>query len=417
MRKLIGISAAVLAASALLALPAQAATTSQTGPSRPAAPASATMLAQQPLLAVASVVHQYDRAHPASGFAGVRLDVATRSVDIYWHGAVPAAITGLAGHAVANGIRASVHTAAYSLTQLTQAEHQLVSGFSESGEHFASITPKIDGSGLTVAVPQATGTQATKAVPATSVPVSVTTGALPRQADRFEDTPPFFGGDYMQAAPNAGPACTTGFAVENSNAEQFMLTASHCSPSGIGTWYTGEGSGQLTIGSVAGWAGSEDAMIISTSSEGTVWTGAALNDPNNQTALAVNGGGDPTVGEFDCASGSFSGEQCNVEVVATNQVIQSCDNNGQNCAVYDDIAQAEQQNHTDAAGNGDSGGPVYTVLAGGANARGTITAYDPSNEVTCAGVVQSGRFCSWRIFFPDVLDQMADFGVNLLANG
>jgi hypothetical protein len=377
------------------------------------------MKEQEPLLAIANRVHGYVGAHPDAGYAGVSIDAASGAVDLYWHGALPAPITALVTRSAASGVPVAVHPAAYSSRALTQAQHALAASLSARGVPFASIAARLDGSGLDLVRPAAAQVAADVATTAAAagVPVATSDGAQPRAADRFQDSPPYWGGDYMQAAPNAGPACSTGFAVASSTHVTSLLTASHCSPSGTGTWYTGSGTGQLTIGNVAGWDGSEDAMLIRTASQGAIWTGSALTTDTGQTAMEVNGQGSPTVGDMVCTSGAFSGQECGIKVVATGLVIQSCDENN-HCSTYDDIAQGEQQNHTNAAGNGDSGGPVFTIINNGANANGTISSIDTTASATCTGVpAGNGRTCSWRVFFPDIDAQLGDFGVHLLTNG
>lgn len=433
MKRGILVSIAILALSTVAALPAQARTSAVPGaahgksadPATAATPAAAArmMAAQEQLMRVSSPVQAYARSHPESGYAGVSIDPAANMVDLYWNGPLPTSVAAVVKRSAVRGTRTRVHSAPHSLRQLLAAQKSVVSTLTSRGLAFASVGPKVDGTGLTVAMPARSLTAMSSAAltGSSGVPVTVTEGSPSTLADRFEDTEPFFGGDYMQAAVDAGPSCSTGFAVQNSTAERFLLTASHCSPSGTGTWFTGEGPFQETIGSVAGWDGSNDAMIIATSSTGSVWTGASLEDPPNQGVLAVNGAGDPTVGELDCTDGAWSGEECGVQVVATNLIIESCEDpvNMVGCSTYSDMVQAEQQDRISAGGNGDSGGPVFTVINNGANARGTLTAVDVFDAMApCNGVpTEDGRHCSWRVFFPDVLGELNDFGLTILANG
>lgn len=367
---------------------------------------------QQRLLDVSSRIHTSYRSHTNSGYAGVRIDPTEHSLDVYWHGAVPSDIIGALDSARTGGIVARLHKANFSFNDLEHAKQGMVASLVAAGVRFSTIGPRTDGTGLTLTLPDTDTAQATTAraiVARSNVPVVISTGGALQFDGRIDDIAPFFGGDFMQS--NSAD-CTTGFAVQNSRAEQFLLTAAHCSPTGIDTWSTGAG---LTIGSVAGWSGSDDAMIISTSSLGTIWTGTGIADPAHQTATSVNGAGDPTVGEVDCASGAFSGEVCGDKVVAVGQSIQICESS---CVVVDNIAQAEQIQHLATSGSGDSGGPVFQVIGGDANARGTITAHDSTTDVPCAGVpTGNGRTCGWRFFFPDVLAELGAFGVNVMATG
>lgn len=123
------------------------------------------------------------------------------------------------------------------------------------------------------------------------------------------------------------------------------------------------------------------------------------------------------MGESVCSSGAFSGNRCSITVKDTNVTIEACDENGQNCKYFADQVQAERGDHTNAGGQGDSGGPVYLPLAEGANARGINTAIDPRNLTTCTGDTSGNRECSWRIWYGAVLDDLADFGYTITTYG
>jgi hypothetical protein len=347
------------------------------------------------------------------------IDVPTNTVSVYWKGVVPSPVAASmrAAH-VQHNIQVALLPAAYSQAELAAAQQRLVATFIRQGRRFSSVGPALDASGLDLQLPAAPGETPLAAASVEQayqqalggVPVSVSASSQPRLADRYSDTAPFWGGDYMQSGTTA---CSSGFPVQNANKETFLLSASHCSPTGTGTWTTGAST---TIGSDAGWASSDDAMIIgTTANQGFLYTGSSLENPNGQSDIPVNGAGDPTVGELDCASGSFSDSICSIKVIKTNMSIQTCE--GTKCTTYSQEVQAEQQSHLDAAGNGDSGGPVYTPINNHANARGTLTAIDSTNaSATCTGVpAGNGRSCSWRIFFPDVLGELRDFGVSVIS--
>lgn len=79
------------------------------------------------------------------------------------------------------------------------------------------------------------------------------------------------------------------------------------------------------------------------------------------------------------------------------------------------MIQAEQTGHTNAAGNGDSGGPFHkrnsdgTVLA-----TGIISAIDPSVAVKCTGVPTGpDRTCSWRMFAGQVALALSNLNMSI----
>jgi hypothetical protein len=66
------------------------------------------------------------------------------------------------------------------------------------------------------------------------------------------------------------------------------------------------------------------------------------------------------------------------------------------------FVEAEQLSHQNAAGQGDSGGPVFSLAANPSQviAKGIIDVGDPSAPATCTG--QGGRKCFWRFTFAGI---------------
>jgi hypothetical protein len=73
------------------------------------------------------------------------------------------------------------------------------------------------------------------------------------------------------------------------------------------------------------------------------------------------------------------------------------------------LVQAEQQDHLDAAGNGDSGGSLFAPRSDGeVNARCTVTGIATGTQVPCTGVPTGPtRICAWRMFYVDIFDALA----------
>jgi hypothetical protein len=118
------------------------------------------------------------------------------------------------------------------------------------------------------------------------------------------------------------------------------------------------------------------------------------------------------VGDWLCDSGAYSGATCGIQVKATNVTV----NVGY--LIYP-LVMAEQVNHTNAIGNGDSGGPVFSTAPWDINkvfAKGTNTAIDLSTAVPCTGVpAGNGRSCAWRMWYVDVVNSLAEYGASIIT--
>ncbi|MGC4853069.1 hypothetical protein ACLQ24_06625 [Micromonospora sp. DT4] len=77
--------------------------------------------------------------------------------------------------------------------------------------------------------------------------------------------------------------------------------------------------------------------------------------------------------------------------------------------------------HTNAVGQGDSGGPVEIVNPANTLqvwATGTNTAIDDTNTATaCTGYVPTGRVCAWRLYDEDIFSGMAGVGASGVVLG
>jgi len=344
-----------------------------------------------------------------SGLGGIIVDPSHSAVRVYWHGPVPPVVA----HQIATERRAgtvvTTATALYTQARLVRDAQKLTGASDPARTHIAVAGPNPDGSGLSVQVTgwsaQSAGTRRAlvAGLAGDDVRLEVSAGPDPMAATRQADTPPYWGGALIQ---NASSECTSGFGVTGNNGvATYILTAAHC---GGGTFTTGAG---VTMGSSIETTWTHDAQLILTNAGagGYVYDGASIAG-GNQFAKPVAGASANHVGDFVCTSGAFSGAVCNIKIVALNDSF-TLDGHAMSGMV-----RAEQQSHVDAAGNGDSGGPAFSLTNSNADdvARGTITAYDGAHTVSCAGVPSgNGRACSWRIWFPSVTTEMSDLGVHI----
>ncbi|MBB6476238.1 hypothetical protein BJ992_005669 [Sphaerisporangium rubeum] len=316
----------------------------------------------------------------ADGYAGVVLAPENRELRLYWKGDTPKRVGDLIG-VLRRDVAISVLPARYSARELAREAARLIAA---NRDLITSVEPNQDGSGLR-ATTAATGVART-AITGTSVPVTFEHGVRPKVASRWDDSPPWWGGSVW-GVPTA--ACTTGFAVTYQGASK-IWTSAHCA--NVGQTAV-DPTGQV-IGPVTHDDATRDSLLIGASAAGRVF-----NNPVGSVATefsnAVVGTQSSFVGMFVCTSGGFSGTNCNIKVTAINVTI----NPGW---IITGTVRAEQQAFTNAAGGGDSGGPVEVTNPANTNqvfAAGIITATDFGTQVPCTGYRPTGRVCTWRIYY------------------
>lgn len=209
-------------------------------------------------------------------------------------------------------------------------------------------------------------------------------------------------------------ACSNAFAVTGNNAaSNYLLTAAHC---GEGLWTAGDGT--IIGNTIPTRDVSRDAELIATPAAGHVYTGGSIQGEAPQSSRSVVGASSNRAGDLVCTSGSYSGEICNTLVVRTGETV-SFDG----FAVVRDLVRAQSQVNQAVAGNGDSGGPVFSLSGANAVARGTITGIPLGNDLRpCKGVPggaaddPNARHCSWQLWYPDIITQFSSLGVHIMVS-
>ncbi|MFF4365453.1 S1 family peptidase [Streptomyces sp. NPDC001594] len=349
--------------------PASAAPLTPDGPyAGPASEAAAVALMrrQEPLLDAA---HRLRQAGAASlpGFAGIAVDPERATLHLYWRGPVPEPVRSEVRHLRRPSVRIEVGR---------------------------PPSPRPGGTG-----------EAPKASAAAG-PATGTTDPAPRPPGRANDRSPVSGGALIITQAET---CTTGFGVvSEATGKRQLLTAGHCGPVGS-PWFNGDGD---FLGNAVARHPEADALVIDADSSDRVWHGAVTEtlDGIDDRARPVTGARTPEVGQYLCTSGAVSGTHCGLRVTRTGVVlsIAGTDVPGQ--------IEAEQVGHIASAGNGDSGGPVYsaTTATGPVLAHGMITAYDGRQTTPCSGApTGNGRTCSWRVYFTDLTAVLKTTGTRL----
>jgi hypothetical protein len=347
----------------------------------------------------------------------------------------------------AAGLTADVRSAPYTFAELDAAAAELADRYFGRGgtaQAVVSVSPKTDGTGLQVGI-QGSGSDAQRVAAAidSAVPVDPMPLGQPQAATRWHDQVAYWGGSYMvrqfnEAAQNS---CSSAFGVTGLNgAATYLLTAAHCGEARTAGWRWATGSATYPDGSIrqnnigqtiTTRSTAHDGELILTSAGAAVYDGPSFWDGDTNTGRSVYGIERNFPGNIVCTGGAYSGTVCGgTRVAATNERIEiSPAVNG--VGVITGLVRAELPGVA-IAGNGDSGGPVYSVRStdGRVGARGVISAIpgcnlpagatscNPDNWITCTGypgVADNvrGRHCSWRMWYGDMTTLTNALGVRV----
>ncbi|GAB7193493.1 hypothetical protein NUM3379_42030 [Kineococcus sp. NUM-3379] len=329
-----------------------------------------------------------------AGYAGIRVSPEDRRIELHWKGKpsaeVRAVLASLHRERVHVEVRPARHTERFLLAEAAKVAR--VPGVT-------GVAPEVDGSGLSVS---GSSVKALRAARAASTTVATAEISLPTAASRGDDWAPYWGGARWNG-------CSTGFAVWVGGQTK-MLSAGHCGANGGGAY---DGGGQF-MGTIGGDSDAYDTMYLNASSSGRVYDGGV---GTGEFSKPVAGASRSYVGNWICTSGSRSGARCNIQVRSVNRTIWVTNGSGQGYHMYG-LVHAEQAQRTNAAGNGDSGGPVFSLSADPNRvvAKGTISAIDRSTATTCTGEPASAtRTCAWRMYYADVADSLARYGASIVT--
>lgn len=337
---------------------------------------------QQRLVQTADRITAAAQEQGGGGLAGIVVAPENRELRLYWKGQTPKSIDSIAGE-LGGDLKLSVLPARHTAKQLAAASARIAK---RAGSAITSIVPNVDGSGLTVS--GLTAAKARSAIADETVPITIQTGERPALATRWNDSPPWWGGAAWRNTSTGG-GCSTGFAVTYGGVTK-MLSAGHCGDVGqTATDPTGE-----VIGGISQDNNSYDVLLINASTQGYVYNNTVGN-VSSEFSNPVIGTTSSYVGMYVCTSGAYSGTNCSIQVTATGVTI----NVGY--SIFNTV-RAEQTAHTNAVGQGDSGGSVEVINpsnTGQIYAAGVNTAIDTSTAVACTGWVTSGRTCAWRMYY------------------
>ncbi|MGV9771864.1 hypothetical protein [Streptosporangium sp. NPDC003464] len=352
---------------------------------------------QERLVRAADRISAAAREPGADGYAGIIAAPENHGLRLYWKGDIPEAVDALLGE-LRGDVAVSVLPARHSARELARETARITR---KAGGVITSVAPRPDGSGLTV-----TGLSARSARSAltdVTVPVTVEVGVRPTLATRWDDSPPWWGGGAWRNTSGGG--CSTGFAVSHGGVTK-MLSAGHCGA--VGNTAT-DPTGQV-IGNISEDDNGRDVLLINAGSQGRVFNNVVGNTASEFSNPVIGTFGS-YVGLWVCTSGAYSGTNCSIQVQQTGVSI--------NVGYWiTGTVRAEQSAHTNAVGQGDSGGSVEVINSANTAqvyAAGVNTAIDGGTAVPCTGYVTSGRTCAWRMYYTPWSNAVASFpGISIV---
>ena len=245
---------------------------------------------------------------------------------------------------------------------------------------------------------------------------------------RYDDVAAWNGGDFIYHLNSTTFSdCTAGIPVHNtSTGTDYMLTASHCfwsfASNGVGTTVLNgyvesshsvyPNSSTTLIGNVT----TDSNVADGTTSLDVALTQAStstvdFDDAWNSSGRAVQiGTSTNSPGDQVCTSGAFEGQVCSLVVRAVDQTACATESWGTFCVNH--LAQASSNTSgVVAAGEGDSGGPVYSYSGSDLLANGMVDQI--SNVIACTSTPPgtSGRKCGTTVYYVEMPHINSNWGI------
>lgn len=274
-----------------------------------------------------------------------------------------------------------------------------------AGLRFVSGTPAPDGASITIGVEGADALLRSSALPdqILGTPVSFVDEARAEPTLRVRNVAPVVSGGFMRGPTSSGSSgCSTGFPVlRYADGQYNMISADHCTDLQGADWTWGSGTHSVGSSTFQA-AGDTDLELFVEPDSLSTWVFAGGHQ-DAATVAPIRGYLAPVGGNLVCYSGSFSGLVC-------NNVLEDSDT--YNCIGFL-VCYWTRWSHqiagTPAAGNGDSGGPVFTLLVRpddntvGAYGVGVTSMIPGDSGYTCTGEPgdpdPGGRKCSSNVGF------------------
>jgi hypothetical protein len=335
-------------------------------------------------------------------YTGMVVDPAAGIVTLYARHTSDRMIDVASDEMAAQGVALVVEEAAFSREDLDRAQAAVW----ERREEFSlqAVGGYEDGHGLKVVAQSPSEDMRRQLEQTAGAPITLERGNV-TPTTRADDNAPFWGGAIIHSPTGT---CSSAFGVhDQSSGARYLVTAAHCGNKGD----VFKAPSGAIIGNVT-WSGYDqriDAALIAANSGNEVYDG----DWNNGDGYAkpVAGYANTVVGQSVCVSGAASGVRCGNRVAMRGVSISV-----KGHSVVEDYA--EQKDGLEAVGNGDSGGPVFSVSPSDNYARVTALGVISARSdyvVTCRGLPDSRRVCSSNFYFARFNNLKID--ANVVPNG
>jgi len=295
----------------------------------------------------------------------------------------------------------------YSLAELSAEADKIARKHFIAGIAVAHAGPLVDGSGIEVGIiiddsddKELTISRVEAAI-SSKYPVTVVATTKITAIDRQYQEQPYWGGAYIssQAPGTSGyTTCSSGFAVIQPGVPYHkfgMLFADHCGDTGS-VWGAGLYSNSPFFGTAQYTsAGGSDIKILTPGTNDATYLGVNFYGSYNTTwGVPISAPYNvPVVYQNWCINGSQSGTVCNNTVTSGPQTVNFSDSQG-NIHSYSNEYRSVQLSNTPAAGNGDSGGPVFRIVDGEVRATGIISGIQHSGDSCTGKPATNSRKCS-----------------------
>lgn len=370
---------------------------------------------------VLAALTQLQYEHKELGIAGTEW-VGDRGVTLLYATADASEVTAIIrDYGLAGAVE--YREAAFSAEEMTEQIRKITGddGVLPSGQAVVMAVPALDGRSIDLTLDKAgESSRAQVEIPDVGLEVRVDYGEPVTPALR-NHAPSGTNQRYSGALMHASNGCTTGFrGVRVSDSRPSMISADHCQVGGGGTgvsWYYGGGSSYglgVAQGTLVPPTGRPDAAVWSGTGVYEMVPGLLVggNTLGSSTLYPIKGAVTTSVGSTVCYSGAYSGTVCANQVTATGVTI--CYVAPYGC--YTNLTLTTNTNSTPAAGNGDSGGPVYISSGSNAYAAGFISGIQNATT-TCTGDPGStnGRQCSDKVIYAPIIDMFdAGYAISII---
>jgi len=355
------------------------------------------MVRQAPFVRAADAISALDPAKKQ--LAGIRLQVDDGGIEVFIKGDPSAEIRDEIARQEDNGVRVWLYGAEYSGAEMENAAWQIWAQ-RERYPGLVSLAANVDGSGVRM------GVQDPKQIPDGDFPIHtdvVDDGQWHLTFSRHADTVPFWGGAEVAVAGNR---CTSGFPVYRSNffgvTDRGMILAEHCSPQSttfaIGVT-TGAGNpiGATEIPSVATEARMTDSLFMHANTSHRIYDGGTMGV--GEFSKPVTGERGNYINQSVCRSGASTGTSCDIKTEIITLVM-NIDGREVHGLVLGD---GQGGSTVPVVGDGDSGGPVFTLDPADSNNVWAVGMADAGKDmVNCPANSLSGITCYHWLAWEDI---------------